>query len=380
VNSLVGPFAITEANAGLIVSLFTAPSIVLIPVAGLLADRYGRKHILVVGLLVYGVAGTAIMFANDFTTVLALRVLQGVGFSGIVPIIITSIGDAYADDTEAAAQGLRFTTSGLSQALFPALAGLLVVFAWQYPFAFYALSVPIALMVALWFDEPTETTDVDDPPSAVVREDGGETVRSALRDPETVSLLFARALPTIAWVGFLTYVSVVVDVVYGGGPAEAGLFVSLGALMFAAAASQVGRVFQRAGHWLVPIVGGNACLVVGMAVFGFAPSLVIAGAGVIVIGIGFGVNLSLFRSLITGVTGQSTRGSIVSIGESFGRIVASLTPVVIGWLLTYFTPTLGLPLTLRWTFLAVGVFVGVFSTAFSAVAARNASPDATTVS
>jgi len=94
-NSLTGPFGVSAADIGLFMSAFTAPAIVMIPLAGLLADRYGRKKVLIVGLLVFGAAGVTIAFTTEFITGVGLRALQGIGFAGITPVIITSIGDMY---------------------------------------------------------------------------------------------------------------------------------------------------------------------------------------------------------------------------------------------------------------------------------------------
>ncbi|MEF8906933.1 MAG: MFS transporter, partial [Haloarculaceae archaeon] len=137
-DSLVEPFGTTQTDIGLLISVFTAPGILVVPLAGALADRYGRKPVLVAALVLFGLAGTAIAFTTDFRVALGLRLLQGVGFAGILPTLITSIGDFYSGSREATAQGLRFTVSGLSQAAFPLLAGVLVATAWQYPFLLFA--------------------------------------------------------------------------------------------------------------------------------------------------------------------------------------------------------------------------------------------------
>jgi MFS family permease len=79
----------------------------MIPVAGALADRYTRKLVLIAALLLFGLAGAAIGFTTDFGVVLALRVVQGFGFAGLNPIIVTSIGDMYTHEKEATGQGIR---------------------------------------------------------------------------------------------------------------------------------------------------------------------------------------------------------------------------------------------------------------------------------
>ena len=84
-ETLTGPFGISEVQAGLMITMFTAPSIVGIPFVGVLADKYGRKLILVVALLLFGLAGTGIAFVTDLRIALSLRMLQGIGYAGITP-------------------------------------------------------------------------------------------------------------------------------------------------------------------------------------------------------------------------------------------------------------------------------------------------------
>lgn len=133
-ESLTGPFGGPGTQLGLMMTLFTAPSVVGIPVAGAIADRYGRKPVLITALILFGAGGTAIAFTTDYTVVLALRAVQGIGYSGILPIVIPSTGDIYDGAEETSAHGLRFSSSGIAQTIFPLLTGVLMAFSWRYPF------------------------------------------------------------------------------------------------------------------------------------------------------------------------------------------------------------------------------------------------------
>lgn len=163
IDSLIAPYGTTPSNVGLLISFWTAPGIVMIPIAGLLADRYGIKPILVDSLLVLGTAGTVIAFTTDFRLVLGLRFVPGVGYRGLVPIIMMSIGDTYAGPREATGQGLRLAVNGASETVFPLITGTLVVLAWQYPFLLYAIAIPAAAAMFFWFDEPTTADSAGDP-------------------------------------------------------------------------------------------------------------------------------------------------------------------------------------------------------------------------
>jgi MFS family permease len=365
-DSLTGPFGVSAAQIGLVVTAVAAPSVVLIPLSGVLTDRFGRKPVLVAGLLGFGGGGFAIAFTTDFAVVLALRAVQGIAFAGVTPVIITSLGDLYDGDAEATAQGIRFGTSGLSQAVFPAVAGAVVVLAWQYPFYIYALALPIAVGVALFFEEP----------AAVVAEGGGAAsgrdyvaglARLAGRR-RALGYLVARSVVVLPFIGFLTYNSIVVGRLQGGTPGQAGLLVALFSVVYAVAATQAGRITARFERVTVPLVVANVLLGAGLAGFALAPSVVAATPAVSAMGLGVGVTFSLYRSIITGLAPQEFRGGLVSLSESGGRVMATLAPLGIGAALALTEPSLGGAQALRVVVVGAGLLAAAVGVASVAVA------------
>lgn len=357
IDSFIDPFGVTAADIGLLISVFTAPAIVMIPVAGVLADRHGRKPILLAGITLFGAAGSLIAFTTDFRIALALRLLQGIAFGGISPIIITSIGDLYDGTKEATAQGMRFTGSGVTTAVFPLISGVVVAIAWWYPFLIYAIAFPIAAAVFLWFTEPTTQS-----PSPEAAPDGGASplhgVIRLLNHPRVAAMVVARGLPNMVWIGFITYNSLVVVRLIGGTPAQAGGLVALASLALAAAASQAGRITALFDSRRYPLIGANALLGIGFAGMLLAPTLPIASAAIIVTGTGFGVTLSLYRSIITGLAPESLRGSLVSLAEAFGRVTSTVTPIAMGFMLAVGTPVLGFAPALKLAGIAVAAVAG----------------------
>jgi MFS family permease len=371
-DSLTGPFGVSPARIGLLISAFTAPAIIIMPVAGLLADRYGRKPLLLAGLLLFGLGGTAIVLTTDFTVALGLRFLQGMGFAGMTPIIITSIGDMYAGAREAAAQGFRFTVSGLTQAIFPIASGVIVLLAWQYPFLLYALAFPVAMVVFLWFEEPTnDGTAATDTTDAV----GGDTqsLRDLLSYRRVRMIVLARGLAVVVWIAFITYNSILVVQFLGGTPTDAGLLVAIGSITFASVATQAGRITDVFDSRLVPLIVGNLCLGGGFTTLLFAPGLVVAGVGSCVMGAGVGVTLSLYRSIITGYAPAEVRAGLVSLSEAFGRVTATLTPVLMGAIISTASTMVGFQSAVRLAGLTAALAVSGVSIA-SLLAMRGATP------
>lgn len=353
-NSLIDPFGASPANIGLIVSFLTVSSLITIPMSGLLADRYGRRPVLIAALVLFGGGGTAIALTTDFRIVLALRFVQGIGFGGILPIITASIGDMYAGGREATGQGIRMMMTGLSAATFPLLAAGLVVFAWQYPFLLYALAFPVAVLVYLRFEEPTSNEDAAEAMETAAYR---RAMMSLLRWPRASLTVVARTFPAFVWVGFLTYNSLVVVRLMGGSPLQAGVLVTVGSFFFAAA-SQVGRILPIFGGRLNLLVVANVALAVGFVGFLFTSRPAVAVIWVSMVGIGFSVSVSLYRSVITEFTPESLRAGVVSLGAAGARLVATVTPILMGISIEVATPVVGEAQALQFAGVAVAILGG----------------------
>jgi MFS family permease len=352
---LIEPFGATPSTIGLLVSAYTAPALFIIPLSGVLSDRYGRKPVLIAGLLLFGFAGTAIAAVSEFRTVLALRAFQGVGSAGISPVVITSIGDLYTDTEAATGQGLRIGAVGAAQTVFPPLAAALAIFAWQFSFLLYGMAIPIAFVVYRYFEEPSGN-DVDT---------GGD--RSYLRQlfqlavrPRVFPVLVAYAAPVFLYFGFQAYVSVHVVRVLEGTPRGASIVVALFSIIYAVAATQAGRIAERFAGRYRPLVGSNVVMAVGLTGFAFALTVPLAIFAGTVFGAGYGLTSSFYRSVLPEFSPQSLRGGLVSTAETLGRVGATISPVIIGVFVEILSPIVGFEDAVRWAIFGIGGAAGLF--------------------
>lgn len=370
-DSLIGPFGASPASIGLVISVFLVPSIVIMPVVGILADWIGRKPIIVGSLVLFGLSGSAIALTTDFRVVLGLRLLQGIGWGSLTPLIITALGDFYTGSREATAQGLRLSGSSVAASGFSLLAGAVVVLAWQYPFLLYLLSLPIALIVFLWLDEPTDSND-DEATASIwgYRDD----LAALLRHRHVLTIVVARTLMIAVWIGFTTYNSIIVIRILGGTPVLAGLLYAVATLAMALGASQVGRATEFFGSRYTVLILANAVLGLGFATVALSPVLLVAGVGVVALGAAHGMAVSVYRSLITGFASESTRAGLVSLGEAGARVVATTAPLVMGGIIAVMTASVGFTGAVQLASLAVSAAAGGGGILL-VIAARRAEPD-----
>ena len=150
-------FGVSESHAGLLITLYAVPGIVLAPVIGALADRIGRRYVLSGCLVVFGLAGTAIAFTTEFRVALGLRLLQGFAAGSILSALtMTLVGDRYHGRQHDTVMGLTTAMLSLGTAVYPLIGGYLTSYSWNAPFLMYAFALPVAGLVFLGVDE-TET-------------------------------------------------------------------------------------------------------------------------------------------------------------------------------------------------------------------------------
>jgi len=372
-ESLTGPFGVSTAEVGLIVSAFAAPPVVLITVGGVLTDRYGRKPVLTAGMVLFGLGGSGIAFTTDFRVALALRGLQGVGFAFTLPVVVTCIRDLFSGGREATAQGLRFATSGVSQIVFPVVAGSLVGVAWQFPFLLYATAFPVALSIHLWFDETFRRGSDEETPTDGERPGdsgrassdtpdrksyAGRLARLATR-PAALSVIGGRTVMSVINFAFFTYNSLIIVRVLGGTPQYAALLIALWGGAYTVTSTQAGRITAVLPGRAVPLVVANLFLGGGLVVVAVAPSRHVAALGATCLGLGVGLGGPLYRSLLTGFAPGPLRGGLVGVGESVARLCATLTPAAMGLAIAEGERTLDPVTALQLVVGGTGVLVGI---------------------
>ncbi|MFB6220353.1 MAG: MFS transporter [Halolamina sp.] len=380
-DTLAGPYGVGVARVSLLMAVYTAPAIVVIPLVGLLSDKYGRRPVLAAGLTLLGVAGLGLPFTTDFRVALALRALQGIGYCGTGPVLITSVGDIFSGDREATAQGVRFTVVSAALGGFPLLAGLLVGVSWRAPLFLFAVTLPVAGAVLLFMQEPTAEVRPGARPEEACTDGGDEgaeaaasteeiTLREALKSPGLLALLVGRGTPGLLWFAFLSYASVVVVRLLGGTPAGAGALVAVASAAAGVGSTQVGRLSATSDSRFAPMVGTGAVAGLGVAAVALAPSLLVAGIGAAVFGAAFSIVLSLYRSTITTRSPDAVRGTVVSLGESVGRLGSTLGPVLTGAIIAGGTVTFGFEAAVRLALLATVVLSVGLSAGCLVVASR----------
>jgi len=120
---------------------------VMVPIYGRLADLYGRRRLLFLGIALFLAGSVLCGLAWSMTALIAFRVVQGLGAGAVVPVSQTLLGDIYRGAERARMQGFISSVFALAALLGPVVGSLLVAHA-SWSMIFW-VNVPLGLVAAV---------------------------------------------------------------------------------------------------------------------------------------------------------------------------------------------------------------------------------------
>lgn len=122
--------------------------------AGELADRVGRKRLLVGATLLYALVGTAPLYLPSLAAIIASRFALGVMEAVLMTVSTTMIGDYYNDARRDRYMSLQTTVAAGSAFVFNMLGGLIAESGWRAPYAVFAAALLLSPLMAIYLWEP----------------------------------------------------------------------------------------------------------------------------------------------------------------------------------------------------------------------------------
>ena len=153
------PFYMEELGAGgtelgLLVASYAVMRLIFGPVWGSLSDRVGRKPILLIGILGYGITMVGFGLATQLWMMFVARMLSGVLSSATSPTTMAYISDSTSEEERGGGMGLLGAAAGLGTIFGPALGGLLAKYSLSTPFfAAAGLSLMAMVLIVLFLPE-----------------------------------------------------------------------------------------------------------------------------------------------------------------------------------------------------------------------------------
>jgi hypothetical protein len=123
------------SRGALIVIAFTLTTAIMMPIAGWLADRVGRRRVYLWAVSMVGVASCGASLAPTLDVLVGFRVLQAMAAASTLPAAMGILTELYGIESRGRALGLWASTNGLGQAIGPPVGGLIAAWlSWRWIF------------------------------------------------------------------------------------------------------------------------------------------------------------------------------------------------------------------------------------------------------
>jgi predicted MFS family arabinose efflux permease len=316
--------SVSVGTAGLLVTAYGIPGIVVGVLAGPLSDRYGRKAFLVGGGAVMSLLTLLGAAAPGFAHLLLTRVGAGIGAAVLFPNITAAVADGFPYQQRGRAMSLVIAMNSLAPIVGVPLAGLIAGLAsWRISFVLVAAIGVVAVAIVLRSRLAG--------PSAGGPEVGiRELFSSLFADVSVRGAVASSMLGSIFWFAWVTY-SVAFFVERFGLPTAIASVVVLVTGVGIVAGSQVGgRLGDATGHKAIvgwSIVPASVLLVVETAlVRELWLAVVVLLLMAVLAGARFATNMAMISELAPGARGTllAVNSSIVSVGIVVGTAVGGI--------------------------------------------------------
>ncbi len=149
--------AFPEASDLAIQMVLTLPPLIIIPVglfSGWLSNKVYKRSIVLIGMVIYLLAGVGGGFTNTLIMLLVTRAFLGVGTGLIAPLSLSLIADFYSGEELATTMGQSSAIATMGGIFLPLLSGWLSLFNWRYAFGSYLVVIVVFLFVWFYLPEP----------------------------------------------------------------------------------------------------------------------------------------------------------------------------------------------------------------------------------
>lgn len=317
-----------EANVNFLVKfiLLSIPALFILvsaPLTGIICDRFGRKPLLNISLLVFALGGVAGYFADSFLFLFFSRAVLGLSIGGIKTATVAMIGDFFRGDERNKFIGLQGSAMKIGGVIFMLMGGALANYGWQTPFLGYLLAfllMPSALYAI--------AESLPEPGSLKKTEPG---LIGALPDlPLGPVLLVLTSAVLASAFFFITPVQLPFYLTrkFAASPFEVGAAIALGntvGALISLAYHRIRQTLNYAAVYSLIFIAMSA----GYALLTIVPSYETALFSMVVGGIGFGLYVPNQSAWILAVCSQNRRGLAVGLvtaamflGQFAGPIIA----------------------------------------------------------
>jgi len=182
-ESIVSAIPMTDAQFGLLTSIFLWVYALFSPIAGFIADRFGKSRVIIGSLLVWSAVTWLTGYCTTFSELLVARALMGISEAFYIPAAVALIVDYHKGPTRSLATGIHLSGTVAGQSFGFVGGWMAELHAWNYPFFIFGV---VGMVYSLFL-----VFALKDAPKSSIDKSATDKDKSNIKFFEVVKTLFS---------------------------------------------------------------------------------------------------------------------------------------------------------------------------------------------
>jgi MFS family permease len=328
-------FGVDWIQVGFLFTVFSAGSIFGGMIGGALADKYGRRSMLLIGLMISGIGSIFMGLVDDLNVFFVLAAILGIlgNFGG--PARQAMVIDLLPEEKQAEGFGIMRIAMNLAATGGPILGGFLATQSYMWLFLSDAVSsILTAFIVFIVIPETKPKKPEDKPEESVMRTIAG--YKEVLKDGVYILFLSVSSVMVIVYMQMNSTLSLFLQDVYEFPLQSFGLLLSMNALMVVLFQFWIAKRISKYAPMKVIAIGA-LFYVVGFGMYGFISAVYLFFIAMIIITVGEMIVTPIQQTVVAKFAPEDKRGRYMAmfgfhwaIPSLFGVLLAGLVKVYIG--------------------------------------------------
>jgi MFS family permease len=340
-------FGVGMTGVGYIFTLHTSAQFFGSMLSGALTDKFGRKNMLLAGIILSGTSSLLMGFIPTYETFMIFTIITG--FVGNIggPAVNAMMADILPEKQRAQGFSILRVAVNLSVSFGPAIGGVLAGYNYFYLFVTdFVISMITAVIVYLKIPETKPARDIHstEPEQSLLGTLAG--YRHILKDKIFLAFLFLSLLTNLVYMQMNSSLSVFLRDMHGVSAQYYGYILTLNALMVVFMQFWITRKIAGYKPMLMMFLG-NILYAIGFGMYGFVGSYPLFLLAMVIITIGEMVSSPILQSIVANVAPQNMRGRYMAVFNLSHGAAMAIGPLAAGIIMDNYDP--------NWVWYAGGV-------------------------